>query len=390
MVIARTGANGQVDLLGSGYAPSAGFLRGVVVDLEEASDSIRRAVQEAEAKADVSADWATVGISGDHIQSFNCHGAITIEGKNNEVTARDVAQVVAAAQSIPLPPSREIIHVRPQEFYLDNSGGIHNPVGLTGSRLDADVHVVTADNALTQNVINAVNCAQIRVRKVILQHLASAEAVLTGDEKELGSVVVDIGAGTSDIALVVRNSVRFTSMLPVAGGHFTRDLAVGLRTPIEEAERIKKECGSVRTDGIADDELIDVPSIGSRSTRPMLRRFVCEILHHRAMELLELVRDQIERAGERDQVLAGAVITGGGSMLAGLLDIAEQVLEMPVRQGLPLGAGGLTEDLLHPTYATAVGLAMLSAQESERGPARGGKTSSAPWLINRILSWVGS
>jgi cell division protein FtsA len=388
-VVARLAADGQLEIMGTGYAPSAGLVRGVVVDLDAAADAIRQAAQEAETKADASLDWVTVGISGDHVQGYNCHGAISIEGKNKEVTSRDISQVVTAAQSIPLPSTREVIHVLPQEYFLDNRGGIQNPLGLTGSRLDVDVHVVTCDTALAQNVVNAVNRAQMRVHKLILQHLASAEAVLIRDEKELGSVVIDIGAGTTDLSVLVRDSVRFTATLPVAGTHFDRDLAVGLRTPLGEAERIKMECGHALLEGIAEDEMIEVPGVGSRGARPMMRRFACEILHHRALELLELAREALDKTGAREELMAGAVLTGGGSLLRGMTELAEQVLGLPARRGTPCGIRGLTDELSHPIYATAIGLAILSARDDEMYPVRSGKGAGSPWSVSRILSWVG-
>ncbi|MFH1573238.1 MAG: cell division protein FtsA [Acidobacteriota bacterium] len=389
-VVGRPAAEGRLEVLGAGLAPADGFHKGVVVDMDEASSSIQRAVQEAEAGSDVAMDWLHAGISGDYIQGFNCHGAITIEGRNREVTARDMNQVLEAAQSIPLPPAREIIHVLPQEFFLDNRGEIRNPVGLTGSRLDVDVHVVTAESAQIQNLVNAINRGHMRVRKVILRQLASAEAVLTGDEKDLGCAVVDIGAATTDIAIILRNAVRFTSMVPVGGMHFTRDLAVGLRTPLEEAERIKLAAGTALLEGIAEDELIDVPGIGARGTRPMIRRFACEILHHRAVELMELVKGQLESSAAIEQLMAGVVLTGGGGSLSGIQELAERLLQVPVRPGPPLQSLGLTEDLHHPSHATAVGLALLGAQDTDRFPARAGRAGSTPWFVNRILSWVGS
>ncbi len=390
VIVGRSVEDNRLEILGAGYAPSAGFIRGVVVDLDAAADVLRQAAQEAEARTDAAIDWVTVGIAGDHVQGVNCHGAISIEGRSNEVTSQDIAQVTAAAQSIPLPPSREIIHVLPQQYYLDNRGEIRNPLGLSGSRLAVDLHVVTAESAQLQNLVNVVNRAQMRVRRVILHQLASAEAVLTADEKDLGCAVVDIGAGTTDIAVFQRNAVSFSALVPVAGAHFTRDLAVGLRTPIEAAERIKHECGNVLLDGIAEDEIIDVPGVGSRAARPMTRRFACEILHHRACELIEMIRDQLLRAGERDQLMAGVVLTGAGSNLGGLVELAERMLEVPVRQGLPVGASGISEELAHPAYSTIVGLALLSVRESELYPVRLGKTSPSPSFVNRILSWVGS
>jgi cell division protein FtsA len=335
-------------------------------------------------------DWVTVGVSGDHIQSFNCHGAVAINGKHHEVSADDVAQVILAAQTVPIPPEREVIHVLPQEFLLDNRGEIRNPLGLTGLRLDVDVHVVTCDSSLTQNLINAVNKAQMRVRRAVLPQLAGAHAVLNEDEKELGTALIDIGGGTTDIALITRDAMRYSSVLPVGGLHFTRDLAVGLRTPLEEAERIKKQFGSVFTDEIADDEVIEIPGVATLRYRDVPRRTICQILRDRAIEVLELIKDQIARSGYREQLVSGAVLTGGGSMLDGMTVLAEQILDMPVRQGLPQSVPGLAEELVHPVYSTAVGLIMLAMQDGTERKAYAGKASATPWFVNRFLSWVGS
>jgi cell division protein FtsA len=391
MMIARTRAGGSLELLSSGYSDSAGLKKGVVVDLEEAAASIRKAADEAESKSGVSVDWVYAGVSGDHVQSFNCHGAISVEGKHHEVTEEDMDQAMHAAQSIPVPPGREIIHALPQEYFLDSRGDIQNPVGLTGSRLDVNVHVVTCDSALLQNLVNAVNKAQMRVNRTVLQQLASAEAVLTPDEKELGAAVIDIGGGTTDVALFVKGSIRFTSVLPVGGAHFTRDLAVGLRTPIEDAERIKKAYGTVIEEKIADDEVVEVPGVGTRSARDLPRKMICDILTARGVELMELVKKQLISSGEQEKAVAGVVLTGGGSMLEGMLELSEQILEMPVRQGVPRSVHGLVDELCHPVYATAIGLAMFGAQESGKGRKRHpGKAGSTPLFINRLLSWVGS
>jgi cell division protein FtsA len=396
MMIAQAHRDGGVELISSGYSNSSGLKKGVVVDLDEAAVSIRKAADEAELKANaalkanVSVDWVTVGASGDHFQGFNSRGAISIEGNHQEVTAEHMAQVIGAAQSIPIPADREVIHVLPQEFFLDDQGGIQNPVGLFGSRLDVNIHVVTCQTTLNQNMVNAVNKAQMRVKKVILQQLASAEAVLTKDEKELGVAAIDIGGGTTDIAIFLRNAVQFTKVLPVGGAHFTRDLAIGLQTPLEDAERIKKESGTVLTERVQNDETIAVPGMGTRAARSVPRKLVCEILRDRAVELLELVKDQISKAAENERLIAGAVITGGGSMLDGVLDLAEETLGMPVRQGLPLGVQGLTDELSHPVYATAIGLALFGAEEAGYRRKAPGKPSSSPWLFNRILSLAGN
>lgn len=389
-LIARASAEDRLQMLGSGYAQSEGLKKGVVVDLEAAATTIRKAAQEAELKSSSSVDWVTVGVSGDHIQGFNCHGAVSINGKHHEVTAADVAQVIQAAQTVPIPPEREVIHVLPQEFFLDDRGEIRNPMGLTGLRLDVDVHVVTCNSALTQNLINAVNRAQMRVRKVILPQLASAHAVLTQDERDLGTALVDIGGGTTDIALVMRDAPRYSSVLPVGGAHFSRDLAVGLRISIEEAERVKKEFGSVLVDDIADDETVAMAGAGSRAVRDVPRRIVCQILRDRALEVMELIKDQIMRAGGRDMLVSGVVLTGGGSMLGGMLPLAQQILEVPVRQGLPQGMPGLAQELVHPVYATAVGLTMFAIQDGGERRANNGRPNTPPRLVNRFLSWMGS
>ncbi|MBN2242213.1 MAG: cell division protein FtsA [Acidobacteria bacterium] len=390
MMIARAFADGSLELLGTGYSNSGGLKKGIVVDLEQAGASIRRAAQEAESAAGIPVERVVVGAAGDHFESFNSHGAVTIEGNRQEVTAEDMAQVIQAAKSVSIAPDREIIHVLPQEFFLDDHGGILNPVGLTGSRLDVNIHVVTCESALNQNLINAVNRAQMRVEKVCLQQLASAEAVLTRDERELGTVLVDIGGGTTDIAVFIRDAVQFTSVLPVGGSHFTRDLAIGLQTSIEDAERIKKEFGTVLTDRIAEDESTRVPGLGTHAEHPVPTKAVCEILRARAMELLELVKEQVCRAGENERLIAGVVLTGGGSMLDGVAELTEEILEMPVRQGIPLGVQGLTHDLSHPVYATAIGLAKFAAEEAGLSKNSLNKSSHSHWFFNRILSWVGN
>lgn len=389
MMIARAHPDGSLEVLSSGYANSSGLKKGVVVDLEEAAASIRRASNEAESKSGISVDWVTIGAAGDHFQSFNSHGAVTIEGNHQQVTDVEMEQVIRAAQSIPVPPDREVIHVLPQEFFLDDHGGITNPVGLFGSRLDVNIHVVTCQSAQNQNLINAVNRAQMRVKKVILNQLASAEAVLTRDERELGTAVIDIGGGTTDIAVYLKNAVHFTKVLPVGGAHFTRDLAIGLQTPMEDAERIKKEFGTVLTERTLQDEAVVIPGMATRSARSVSRRAICYILRDRAVEVLELIKDQLWKAVENESLIAGVVLTGGGSMLDGMLELTEETLGMPVRQGLPLGVRGLTEELSHPVYATSVGLALFGAEEAGYRKKNPTKTNGSSGLFGRILSLAG-
>jgi cell division protein FtsA len=389
MMIARAHSDGGIEVLSTGYANSSGLKKGVVVDLEEASASIRKAADEAESKSGLSVDWVTIGAAGDHFQSFNSHGAVTIEGNHQEVTAEEMEQVIRAAQSIPIPPDREVIHVLPQEFFLDDHGGIINPVGLFGSRLDVNIHVVTCQSAQNQNLINAVNRAQMRVKRVILQQLASAEAVLTRDERELGTAVIDIGGGTTDIAVFIKNAVQFTKVLAVGGAHFTRDLAIGLQTPMEDAERIKKESGTVLTERTLEGEAVVIPGMGTRAARSVSRRAICDILRDRAAEILELIKDQLWKAVENERLIAGVVLTGGGSMLDGMLELTEETLGLPVRQGLPLGVRGLTEELSHPVYATSVGLALFGAEEAGYRKKNIGKTNGSSGFFGKILSWTG-
>lgn len=390
MMIAQAHSDGSLKVISTGYANSAGLKKGVVVDLDEAAASIRKAADEAEAKSNTSVDWVTVSAAGDHFQSYNSRGAITIEGNRQEVTPEAMAQVIRAAQSIDIPPDREVIHVLPQEFVLDDQGGIQNPVGLYGSRLDVNVHVVTCQSALNQNLINAVNRAQMRVKKVILQPLASAEAVLTKDERELGTAVIDIGGGTTDIAIFLRNAVQFTRVIPVGGAHFTRDLAIGLQTPMEDAERIKREHGTLLTEKIEDQETVDVPGMGTRAARSVARKVACEILRDRAAELLELIRDEIRKAMGNERLIAGVVVTGGGSMLDGMVELMQETLRMPVRQGLPLGVSGLTNELSHPVYATAIGLTLFGAEEAGYRKRTVAKNNNSPGFFGRILQWTGN
>jgi cell division protein FtsA len=390
MVIARPIANGRLEIVNTGYAPSVGLVKGVIVDLEGAAEAIRKAASEAEVKSGISIDWVTLGISGEHLQSYNCHGAVSIEGKRREVSAEHMSQVIKAAQSIPIPANREIIHILPQEFILDGRGDIKSPVGLTGSRLDVKVHIVTCESTQMQNLIAAVNKAQMRVKRVSLQQLASGEAVLTRDERELGVAVIDIGGSTTDMAIYLRNGVFYSSVLPVGGAHFTRDLAVALRTPIEEAETLKKLHGSVQLETIANDESVEVRRIGATESILVPRSLAAGYLRDRAVELLELIRERLMAAEISGQIMAGSVITGGGSMLPGVVELAEDILQMPVRRGIPTGVQGLTGDLLHPVYATAVGLVLLAAQDGVERNVNGGKPVASPRLVGRLLSWMGN
>jgi cell division protein FtsA len=388
MIMACARPGGRLEMMASGFSDSHGLVKGVVVDQPEAVASILRAAGEVESKSKKSANGVVAGISGSHIQSYNFRGSVLVRGKNFEVTAQDMESAVHAARSVPLPQEREIIHVLPRQFFLNKHGGIKNPVGLSGSQLDADLHVISCDSSLSQRLVNAANKAQIEVTKVILQSIASGEAVLTPEEKEVGAAVIDIGSGTTDIAVYLENSVCFTSVIPVGGGNFTRDLVEALHISRDEAERIKIESGNVMPELVPPDESVTIRGLGSRGTHDFPRRKICEFLHDRGAELLEIVRGDILHSGVRDKLVAGAIFTGGGSLMEGLLELAETVLDMPVRLGLPMGFEGLQKELAHPGYACAVGLTLIEAQkDTQKDFSDMPPPAPAPSLVDRILSW---
>ena len=297
-----------------------------------------------------------LGLSGPHIKGFNSRGVVAVAGKNREVTRDDVRRAIDAARAVSLPAGREIIHVLPQDFVVDEQEGIGAPVGLTGARLEVNVHIVTGSQAATQNLVSCVNRAGVEVSDTVISQLAAAEAVLTPDERELGVALVDVGGGTADLAIFERGSLWHTAVVAVGGDHFTNDIAVGLRTPIPEAEKVKRRVGCALSGMVDEDETIEVASVGGRRPRVMARRILSDILQPRAEELFHLVWDEIAKAGYEKSLNSGLVITGGGAMLEGMSEIAEQIFDLPIRRGVPTGLGGLSDHVGNPAYATAVGL----------------------------------
>ena len=369
-VIAEIKDKETVDVVGLGSAPSRGLRKGVVVNLDATVEAVKACVEEAEMMAGVSVESATVGIAGGHIRSFNSRGVVAIAGKERTVGRDDWKRVVDAARAVSIPQDREILHVLPQEFVLDDQNGIANPVGMTGNRLEANVHIVTAATTSVQNLVTCVNRAGIMVRDTVLEQLATAEAVLSTDERELGVALIDVGGGTTDLAIFEKGSIWHTAVLPAGGDHFTNDMAVGLRTPIPDAERLKRKHGCALATLVEGDEAIEVPTVGGRKPRLLSRQVMAEILQPRAEEILTLLRDEIVRAGFDRLLNAGVVLTGGGSQLAGMSEVAEQVFDLPVRQGQPTGVGGLTEPESAPQFATAVGLALYGARNRANHVAR--------------------
>jgi cell division protein FtsA len=349
----------KLEVAGLGVAESRGWRKGVIVNLDAAVLSLKKAVEAAENSAGVPVDSAYVGVAGPHIKGVNSRGAVVLGGRPGggaqEVTREDIRQVIHTARGISLPPDRSLIHVLPQEFLLDSQNGIRDPIGMMGSRLEVNVHVVMASASATQNIVTAVNRAGVVVRDTVFESLASGEACLAADERELGVALVDIGGGTSDLIVYYQGTVRHTAVIPVGGDHFTNDIAVGLRTPIPEAEKMKRLWGERDPSRPAED-LIEVSSVGGRPTRVVSYAMLSEIIEPRALELLELLEAELAHSGYGKQLGAGVVLTGGGAKLGGLQHLAEQTLGLPVRIGKPTGLLKMGDVLPSPAYATVVGL----------------------------------
>jgi len=348
--------DGTVEIIGLGEAESRGIRRGAVVNLESAVESIKKAIDDAELMAGVEIDSVHLTISGPHIKGFNSRGVIAVAGKNREITRDDVRRAIEAARAVALPTGREILHVLPQDFVIDEQDGVGAPVGMTGARLEVNVHIVTGAVSATQNLVACVNRAGISVADTVVSQLAASESVLTADEKDLGVALLDVGGGTTDLAIFERGSLWHTAVLGIGGDHFTNDIAVGLRTPIPDAEKIKRRSGCSLSSLIDEDETIEVASVGGRRPRVMARRILSEILQPRAEEIFHQAWDEIRRAGYERSLNSGIVITGGGAILEGMPEIAEQIFDLPIRLGSPSSAGGLSDHVNTPTLATAVGL----------------------------------
>jgi cell division protein FtsA len=367
-VVAEPTENG-VDVIGIGTHPSRGLRKGVVVDIDATVDSIKHAVEEAELMADCEITSVYAGIAGGHIEGFNSHGIVAV--KDREVTENDVRRVIDAAKAVAIPMDREVIHVIPQEYIIDDQDGIREPLGMSGVRLEAKIHIVTAAVTSAQNIVKCANKAGLNVVDIVLEPLASAEAVLADDERDLGVCLIDIGGGTTDIAVFADGAIKHTCVLGLGGYHVTNDIAVGLRTPFEEAERIKKRFGAASARLLGSDDVITVPSVGGRRPREVSRKILCEIIEPRIDEILTLSRQEIVKAGLEDRIPSGLVLTGGCAALAGIGDLAEEIFEAPVRIGQPWRVGGLQDVVRSPMYATGVGLVLYGqAQAQGRGVSR--------------------
>jgi len=347
----------KVEVIGIGTADSKGLRKGVVVNLDVTSAAIQKAQEEAELMAGVEISSAFIGISGAHIKSFNSRGVIAVSGKDRKITRNDIRRVIEQSKAVSIPPDREIIHVIPQEYVVDEQDGIKEPLGMNGIKLEVNVHIVTGAITLVQNLRTCVERAGIHIERIVLNQIATSAAVLTHDERELGVGLIDIGAGTTEVAIFERGSLWYTSIIPLGGDNFTNDIAVGLRTAIPDAEKIKKKFGCVSSAASEEQETIEVPSVGKgRKPRVLSRQLLADIIQPRAEEIFRLVDNDIKRMGYEKSLNSGIVLTGGTALLEGLEEVAEEIFDLPVRRGDPVGVGGLVDRVSTPDYATAVGL----------------------------------
>jgi cell division protein FtsA len=350
-----------IDIIGIGTAPSKGLRKGVVINIESTVASIKRAIEEAELMAGCEIGSVYAGIAGGHIRGFNSHGIVAV--KDREVTDADIERVIDAAKAVAIPVDREVIHILPQEFVIDDQDGIREPLGMSGVRLEAKIHIVTGAVTSAQNIVKSAQRCALNVSDIVLEQLASALSCLSEDEKELGVALVDIGGGTTDIAIFYGGSIQHTSVIAIGGQHLTNDIAVGLRTPQDEAEAIKRKYGCATSRLIGKDEIIEVPSIGARKTRVLNRHILGDILEPRVEEIFELVHREIERMKLTELLASGVVLTGGTCLLPGMVEMAEEVIGLPVRLGVPQGVGGLVDVVKSPMYATGVGLVHYGAEQ---------------------------
>jgi len=385
-VVARIEDKGPPSIIGVGVSPCEGLRRGVVVNLEQTVDAINSAVSKAEQMADVEIRDAFIGVAGDHIKSLNSRGVIAVSRADHTITEKDIVRVKEAARAIRLPDEREILHVIPQEYIVDNQGGIKNPVDISGVRLEAEVHIVTGAVTSIQNIAKCVNRAGIEVRDVVLQPLASSLSVLAPDERELGCVLVDIGGGTTDLAVFNDDAIRYTSVIGLGGKAVTSDIAIGLRTPVEYAEEIKVKYGCALRSMINLDEKIEVPSPGDREKRIMSPEMLGTIIEPRMEELFTMVKHELDKNNLSGLLGAGVVLTGGASLLKGSAEMAEQILDMPVKVGYPRGFAGLNDIIENPAFATVLGLLVYGGQ-AEGGSFQTGSEGSLNSVMGKLKDW---
>lgn len=385
-VISETDETGKPKIVGIGTSPSEGLKRGLVINLEKTVESVASAVEDAEMMAGVKVDSVYAGIAGDHIRSINSRGVIAVSRSDHEITPTDVEKVIEAAKTVALPMDREIIHVLPQEFTVDEQPGIKAPIGMVGVRLETEVHIVTGAVTAAQNIYRGVKKAGLEVEDLVLQPLASSYALLSPDEEELGVALVDLGGGTTDFAIFFDGSIRHTGVVGLGGKNVTNDIAIGLRTPVDQAEEIKKTYGSALSSLVDSDEMIQVPTVGGGDPKQISRNVLASIIEPRMEEILSLTLQELKKSSHFDLLATGIVLTGGGSLMEGVVELAEKIFDVPVRTGKPSGVIGLAEKVTNPIYSTGVGL-VLYGWEQFRGGSPGGRLK-AKGLFKKVKNML--
>ena len=384
-IVGEVSPENVLEVIGIGSNPSRGLKRGVVVNIESTVQSIQRAIEEAELMAGCEIHTVYAGIAGSHVRSLNSHGIVAIRDK--EVSAGDVERVIDAARAVAIPADQKILHVLPQEFLIDSQEGIHEPIGMSGVRLEAKVHLVTGAVSAAQNIVKCIQRCGLEVQDVVLEQLASSYAVLTEDERELGIGLVDMGGGTTDIAVFRGGAIQHTAVIPIAGDQVTNDIAVSLRTPTQHAEEIKIKYACALSQLANPDETIEVPSVGDRPPRRLARQTLAEVVEPRYEELLSLVRDELRRSGFEELIAAGIVLTGGSAKMEGVVELAEEVFHLPVRLGIPQYVEGLSDVVRNPIHATGVGLLLYAKEAAQDRAHRAAAKAGVSGAFERMKSW---
>ena len=384
-IVGEVADEGGIEIIGIGSNPSRGLKKGVVVNIESTVQSIQRAVEEAELMAGCQIHSVYAGIAGSHVRSLNSHGIVAIRDK--EVTPEDVDRVIDAARAVAIPADQKILHILPQEFIIDEQDGVREPIGMSGVRLEAKVHMVTGALSAAQNIIKCVRRCGLEVEDIVLEQMASSQSVLTQDEKELGACLVDVGGGTTDIAVFTEGAIRHTAVIPIAGDQVTNDIAVALRTPTHHAEAIKLKYACALPQLATSNETIDVPSVGERPPRRLARQTLAEVIEPRYEELFGLVQAELRRSGFEDLIAAGVVLTGGSAKMEGAVELAEEVFHAPVRLGTPQYVTGLADVVRNPIYATGVGLLLYGIESGLQQHRRPALTGGLAGVWERMKSW---
>ncbi len=393
-VVGEYNENGVLEITGVGVSPSTGLRRGVVVNIESTLASVAAAIEAAELMSGREVKEAFVGVAGANIEGINSRGVVAVTGRGREITREDIDRVIEAARAVVIPMDREVLHVIPQTFIVDDQKGIRNPLDMIGVRLEAEVHIITGSVTTAQNLVKCVNRAGFKVNRLVLQSLAAARAVLTSDEKELGCLLVDLGGGTTDVLVYAEGAPYYTSVVPAGGAQVTNDISIMLSIPMDAAERLKRESASCWLEGVDPEDSVVVPGVGGRAPAETSRRRLCSIVQPRMEEIYHMVRERIEKMGHWRHIKGGVVLTGGGALMQGAPELAAEIFQMPTRVGNPITLGGLVDEYRSPLFATGVGLVLLGAEsiqpelrQAQRGPDRGGKQGQVNQAFGRLSDW---